>query len=96
MGANSVEGGCIGYVMAPTVNDKDGGPNELDTENGRDWTPLLLPMPRPALLLLDGVEIEAGPEIRPSGVTDVVLPPETTTPPPLVVGGVGVGGILST
>lgn len=95
MGANSVEGGCIGYVMAPTVNDKDGGPNELDTENGRDWTPLLLPMPVP-LLLLDGVEIEAGPEIRPSGVTDVVLHPVTTTPPPLVVGGVGVGGILST
>jgi hypothetical protein len=37
MGANSVEGGCMGYVIAPTVNDKDGGgPNELDTENGRD------------------------------------------------------------
>lgn len=84
MGANSdVEGGCIGYVIAPTVNDKDGGPNELDTENGRDWTPLLLPV------LLDGVEIETGPEIRPSGVTDVVVPV-----PPLLV--VVVGGILST
>jgi|688.fasta_scaffold1761139_2 hypothetical protein len=84
MGANSdVEGGCIGYVIAPTVNDKDGGPNELDNENGRDWTPLLLPV------LLDGVEIETGPEIRPSGVTDVVVPV-----PPLLV--VVVGGILST
>ena len=87
MGANSdVEGGCIGYVIAPTVNDKDGGPNELDTENGRDWTPLLLPV------LLDGVEIETGPEIRPSGVTDVVVP----AVPPLLVVVVVVGGILST
>lgn len=33
MAANSVDGGCIGYVMAPTVRD-NGGPKELETLNG--------------------------------------------------------------
>ena len=31
---SSVDGGCMGHVMAPTVSES-GGPNELDTENGR-------------------------------------------------------------
>lgn len=45
-GTNSDDdGGCIGYVAAPTVNDS-GGPNELETEKG---TPLLL--------LLGGVDV---------------------------------------
>ena len=51
-GICSVDGGCIGYVMAPTVSDSGGPNDELDTtENGRGGPLLLL------LLLLVGVVV---------------------------------------